>query len=252
MDMAGAMATTGMMSNQYGMGQVSQMDVTATTNITTQNNMSGGNVQYTPVSSPQQPQQQQQQAGQIPSLALNQQLLQLLAGAGIGNQQQQQQQTGQLDPLLQQIPQPTIQPNTLLQNQAPDPQQQLQQQQQQELMRLLQQALLNQQQGNQANPSQNINPLVDNQTVTDPNQQQNNQEMSLGSFDPSMLQSLIGGDSPMISFSSLEGLVGNVLNQDYDPNVGNVAGFETVGEDSNGQALQQQFDETTAAVQNLN
>lgn len=211
--------------------QVSQMDI-ATATIASQSSMSGGKIQYT---------QAQQTPSQIPSVTLTPQIMQLLATAGLLTQQ-----PNQLNPLIQQQQQPTSVPQTFptgvqqmqTDQQAPSAQIEL-------LKQYLQIAVSNQQL--QAGTQAVSNPVITN---NDPNMQAQNQEMaSLGSFDQNLLQSILQGDSPMVSFESFEGLSGNVNELNYDPNI---AGFETVGADTGIQNSQQQLDETAAAVQNLN
>lgn len=209
--------------------QVSQLDM-ATATIASQSGMSGGKIQYTP--------------GQIPSVTLTPQILQLLASANLLTTQQ----PNQMNPVLQQqLPTSaaqTFQSDTGMQHMQTDQQPQTNPQ-----IELLKQYLLQAvatQQG-QAGAQGVANPVMTN---NDPNMQAQNQDMSsLGSLDQSLLQSIFQGDSPMVSFESLEGLTGNIAELNYDPNIG---GFETVGGDSSAQSSQQQYDETTAAVQNLN
>ena len=229
-DLSNVMATSSPMQMQYN---TNQMDVTAST-IASQNIMSGGKLQYTPVTP-------QPQASSIQSINLNQQLLQLLQSAGVMAQQQPNHQPNVTVPqqlMAQQNFQPTQSP------QQPD------QSAFNPLAEVFKQLLVQA----QANQGQNLNQVGENpQLLTnhDPNLQDGqNQEMnSLGSvsLDQNLLQSIMaasGGNE--ISFDSLEGLSG-LSNLDYDPNV---AGFETVGGD--GGSSTQQYDETTTAVQNLN
>lgn len=214
--------------------QLSQMDV-GTATIASQSSMSGGKIQYTPA---------QPATTQIPSVSLTPQLIQLLASSGLLTAQQ----PNQSNPVLQQqqqqqqhVPQ-TFQDGGMQQmqtdQQAPNPQL--------ELLKQFMQTIASQQQGQAAQGV--TNPVITN---NDPNMQPQNQEMtSLSSLDQNLLQSFLQGESPMVSFESFEGLSGNIADLNYDPNI---AGFETVGGDSNSQnSQQQQYDETSAAVQNLN
>jgi len=180
------------------------------TTMASQATLSGGNMQYTPISSqqvispPQAP--LHQPINQAPqSLPLNPHTIQMLAQSGLFNAQQP--------------------------SQAPVPQQQgtdVQQQQNELLKQILLQVLTNQ--GGQQ-PQQQINQQAHTIPVStsDPNMQ--SVEMpSLNSLDQNLL-SLMTGESPMASlagFSGFDGLSGTDL--DCDPNV---AGFETVGGDSN-------------------
>lgn len=224
------------------MPQMSQMDIASTT-IASQSSMSGGKIQYTPVSV-------QQTASQVPSVTLNTQLLQLLAASGVLTAQQ----TTQPSPVLQQQ---VNQSNLLLQHQhlqsgaqtfptqvsmqQAQPEQQISNPQVEIIKQYLQQIIANQTASAGAGAQMSTN--------NDVSLQSQNQEMaSLGSLDPAILQ-MLQGESPMISFDSLEGLAGNITDFNYDQSV---AGFETVGGDSSTASSQQQYDETASAVQNLN
>ncbi|KAL4237781.1 hypothetical protein ACF0H5_002493 [Mactra antiquata] len=211
-----------------------------TATIASSNGMSGGKIQYT------QPTQ-----SQLPSVALTPQILQLLASSGILTaqqqnqpnplllQQQQQQQMGNQD----QVQQPPVsQPF----QHDPGSQQQQQQTQVNAQAELLKSLMLQLQQGQTGISQATSGPLL---SGNDPNMQGQNQEMnSLGSlsFDQNLLNSIMQGESPMISLESVEGLGGIITDLTFDQNV---AQFETVGGD---QSSQQPYDETSAAVQNLN
>ena len=191
-----------------GYGSSQPMDMNST--ITSQTSLSGDKMQYTPPVS-----QAQQTPGQS-QIQLQQQLIQMLAA----------------NLLSQQTSMPSQMPIS-----------QVDQTEQLKSMQTMLSMLASQ--GGMAASGQQSNALV---AGSDPNMNPQNVDMtSLGSMDPSMLEALInqvGGDSPMVSFSSLDALTPNELN--YDPNV---AGVETVGDSSQGS--QQQYDETAAAVQNI-
>ena len=199
-----------------GYGSSQPMDMNST--ITSQTSLSGGKMQYTPPVS-----QAQQTPGQS-QIQLQQQLISMLAANLLMQQQQSSQQTSM----------PSQMPNS-----------QVDQTEQLKSMQTMLSMLASQ--GGMAASGQQSNVLV---AGSDPNMNPQNVDMSsLGSMDPSMLEALInqvGGDSPMVSFSSLDALTGNPNELNYDPNV---AGFETVGDSSQGS--QQQYDETAAAVQNI-
>lgn len=185
---------------------IGQMDTNTT--IASQNSTSGGNVQYTPVSS----QQQTLAQPQAPNLVQGMQAFQLL---------QQLTQTSQPNQVLQQPVQQGVESNPAIQQVA------------QIILALATQ--INQGQQGQGQQLQQVS-MQNNLPVStsDPNMQ--SVEMpSLSSFDPNLMQSLMNGESPMTSlggtFGSFDGLSGADL--DCDPNV---AGFETVGGDSNVQS----------------
>lgn len=222
---------------------MAQMDVSATT-IASQSSMSGGKIQYnTPLTT--------QQSGQVPSVTLTPQILQLLLTSGglttqqpgqpnpVLQQQQQQQQMSHPNPMMQQHQPPLLQS---FQTETGMPQAQPDQQlptDPEVLKQYLQQIL----------QAANIPTSTQMATNTDTSMQSQSQEMnSLSSLDPNIL-SLIQGDSPMISFGSLEALSGNITDLNYDQSV---AGFETVDGDGTPSSSQQQYDETVSAVQNLN
>lgn len=215
-----------------GQPQMAEIDVASAT-MASQSSMSGGKIQYTPEQLP---------TNQVPSVTLTPQILQLLASSGLLTSQQPNQSNPLLQAQQQQPAPQTFQPNAGMQQiqtaqQPPNPQIEL-------LKQYLLHALSNQQ-GQTGNQASN-NPIVTN---TDPNMQSQNQEMSsLGSFDPNLLQSFLT-DSPMVSFEGYDGLNSNITDLNFDPNI---AGFETVGGDSSAQSSQQQYDEASAAVQNLN
>jgi len=196
-----------------GYGSSQPLDMNAT--IMSQTSLSGGKMQYTPPVS-----QAQSTPGQS-QIQLQQQLIQMLAANLLLQQQQSSQQTSMAGQMSNSQVDQTEQLKSMLSMLAS--------------------------QGGMAASGQQSNALV---AGSDPNMNpQNVDMMSLGSMDPSMLEALInqvGTDSPMVSFSSLDALTGNPNELNYDPNV---AGFETVGDSSQGS--QQQYDETAAAVQNI-
>lgn len=201
-------------SSLLGGQSVSLSDLDMSTTIASQAGLSGGNMQYTPVTSqqvlsPPQP----QPVNPAPALTLNQQTLQMLAQSGLFSSQ-----TSQPNSVVQ--PQQGI--DTAASNQAAD----TQQQQNELLKQLLFQMLTNQAQQQQVNQ-----PAVTVQvSAGDPNMQSVDMP-SLNSLDQNIIQSLMTGESPMTSlgaFNSFDGLSGPDL--DCDPNV---AGFETVGGDTN-------------------
>lgn len=220
------------------MPQAQAMDIGTATMAST-SGMSGGKMQYT-----QQPQ------NQVPSVTLTPQLLTLLASSGLLTANQPNQSNTMLQQQQQQPTTQQVQPTVSQSFQSDAGAQQQQQQQANPQIELLKQYLMQQmtlqQQGQNGSNQAASGPLM---TGNDPNMQGQNQEMnSLGSlnFDQNILTSILQGESPMLSFESFEGLSGNITDINFDPNV---AQFETVGGDA---SSQQQFDETTTAVQNLN
>lgn len=185
-----------------------------TTTIASHDGLSGGNVHYTSVSNQQvlsPPQPQQPPMNPASTLPVNQQTLQMLLQSGFFASQ-----TSQQSPVVQvqQGIAATAGP------QAVDTQNEL-------LKQLLFQILANQGQAQQLNQQTATIPV----SAGDPNLQSVDMP-SLGSLDPNIMQTLLTGESPMTSltagFSSFDGLSGPDL--DCDPNV---AGFETVGGDTN-------------------
>lgn len=204
-----------MMGVSYSLAN--QMDLTSS--VASQATMSGGKVQYTiPMTTVQ----------QQPQVPLTPQLLQLICnglnfqGAPPASPQQQ-------------FSSHTLQPGS----------DQSMNQQQNEILSQLVNALSAQGQQSMVPPNQSgdnsaVSMNVDTSLMSQP------QEHSLNSLlTQDLLSNLMHGESPMVSFGSLD------MNLECEQNV---AGFETVGEDSNlsSSQPQQHYDEASTAVQHLN
>ncbi|XP_052276378.1 putative transcription factor p65 homolog isoform X2 [Dreissena polymorpha] len=203
----------------YQVSQPSFMDQSSP--MGSQSNLVSNKLHFNPVTT--QVPQVQPSLAQAPQFTLNAQAIQLLMSHGYLNNSQQP--ATQSNPVL---PQPVQLP---VQSQPPI-QQDVQGNQVQDQIKLLLQMLAQQQNQSQmgAGNQPTNTPFI---TSNDPSFQ--GTSLDLSSFDQNVLQSLLAGESPMISLGELEG------DLSYDQGV---AGFETVGTDGSSSQGSHMYDDS--------